>query len=116
MSQEVRELAAYMFVVLYRMFQEACGKIKKISSEEIIEFYEHNEGLMGRLEGTDERFLNRIAGLQSSKQPHVVKYVADALMEEGEGEGAVTLTNEQKGLLYLLLKTVVDALDQKGIG
>ena len=42
MGQEVRELAIYMFLVVYRMFQGAHGKIKKISSEEIIECYEHS--------------------------------------------------------------------------
>jgi hypothetical protein len=44
-----------------------------------------------------------------------MKYVADAVAEEGEGKDAVTLTNEQKGFLYLLLKSVVDVLDQKCI-
>jgi hypothetical protein len=116
MGREVSELAIYMFVVVYRMFQEAHGKIKKISSEEIIECYEHNEGLMERLEGADERFLDRIASVQTSRQPHVVNYVVDALMEEDEGEDAVALTEEQKGFLYLLLKTVIDVLDQKRIG
>jgi hypothetical protein len=33
MGQEIRELAIHMFLVAYRMFQEAHGKIKKISSE-----------------------------------------------------------------------------------
>ena len=112
MNREVRELAIYLFVVVYRMFQEANGKIKKISSDEIIECYEHNEALMGRLEGAHEGFLDRIASLQTSKQPHVVNYVADALMEEDEGEDALELTEEQKGFLYLLLKTVIDVLDQ----
>ena len=116
MGQEVRELAIYMLLVVYRMFQEAHGKIKKISSEEIIECYEHNEGLMERLEGAHEKFLDRVASVQTSRQPHVVKYVVDALMEENnEGEDAVALTDEQKGFLFLLLKTVIDVLDQKGI-
>lgn len=43
----------------------------------------------------------------------MVKYVADALMEEDEGENAVQLTEGQKGFLYLLLKTVIDVLYQK---
>jgi hypothetical protein len=116
MGREVRELAVYMFFVVYRMFQEAHGKIKKISSGEIIECYEHNEALMERLEGAHEKFLDRIVSLQTSRQPYVVKYVVDALMEEDdEGEDAVTLTEEQKGFLFLLLKTVIDVLDQKGI-
>jgi hypothetical protein len=116
MGREVSELAIYLFVVVYRMFQEAHGKIKKISPEEIIECYEHNESLMERLEGADEKFLDRIASVQTSRQPHVVNYVVDALMEEDdEGEDAVALTEEQKGFLYLLLKTVIDVLDQPGI-
>ena len=116
MSQEVRELAIYMFLVVYRMFQGAHGKIKRISSEEIIECYEHNESLMERLEGAHEKFLDRVASVQTSRQPYVVKYVVDALMEEDNGgEDAVALTEEQKGFLFLLLKTVIDVLDQKGM-
>jgi hypothetical protein len=49
MGQEVRELAIYMFAVVYGMFQEAHGKIRKISSREIIKCYEHNEGPVSRL-------------------------------------------------------------------
>jgi hypothetical protein len=114
MDQEVRKLAIYMFFVVHRMFQEVPGKIKKISSEETIERYKQNEGLIERLEGADEKFLDRIASVQASRQPYVVKYVLDALMEEEE-EDVVTLTEEQKGFLYLLLKTVIDVLDQKGM-
>jgi hypothetical protein len=56
-----------------------------------------------------------VDSLQTSTQPYVVKYVADALMEEDGGEDAVQLTAERKGFLYLLLKTVIDVLDQKCI-
>jgi hypothetical protein len=115
MGQEGRELAVYMFLVVYRMFQETHGRIRKISSKEIIECYEHNESLMKRLEGPHEKFLDRVASVQTSRQPYVMKYVVDALMEEDEGEEAVALTDEQKGFLFLLLKTVIDALDQKGM-
>jgi hypothetical protein len=46
----------------------------------------------------------------------MVKYVVDALMEaHDERQSGVALTEEQKGFLYLLLKTVVDVLDQKGM-
>jgi len=95
------------------MFQKAKGKIKKISSEEITECYEYNESLMERLEEAHEKFLDRAASIQISRQPYVVKYVVDALVEEEEGEGALTLAEEQKGFLFLLLKTVIDVLDQK---
>jgi hypothetical protein len=115
MGREVSELAIYMFVVVYRMFQEAHVKIQKISSEEIIKCYKHNESLMERLDGAHDKFLDRIASVQTSRQPYVVKYVADTLMEEDEGEDALVLTEEQKGSLFLLVKTVIDVLDQEGI-
>jgi hypothetical protein len=70
---------------------------------------------MERLEGSHEKFLDRIAGLQTSRQPYLVSYVVDTLMEEDEGED-LELTEEQKGFLYLLLKTVIDVLDQPEIG
>jgi hypothetical protein len=46
----------------------------------------------------------------------VVKYVVDALMEEDEGEDTVALTEEQKGFLFQVLKTVIDVIDQPGMG
>jgi hypothetical protein len=69
---------------------------------------------MERLEGAHENFLNRVASVQTSRQPHMVNYLVDALMEEDEGEDAAQLTEEQKGFIYLLLKTVIDVLDQEG--
>jgi hypothetical protein len=116
MGQGVRELAIYIFYVVYRTFQEAHRKIRKISSTEMIECYKHNESLMGRLGGAHDKFLDRVASVQTSRQPHVVNYLVDALMEDDEGEDAVALTEEQKGFLYLLLKTVIDVLDQSGPG
>jgi hypothetical protein len=53
--------------------------------------------------------------LQTSRQPYVVKYVADALMKDDEDQDAVALTDEQKGFLFLLFRTVIDVLDQKGM-
>jgi hypothetical protein len=115
MGQEVKELGIYMFFVVYRMFQKRQRKIKRISSEEIIKCHEHNESFWERSEGAHEKFLDRAASIQISKQPHVMKYVIDALMEEEGGEDAVQLTDEHKGFLFLLLKTVIDVLDQKGV-
>ena len=115
MGKEVQELAIYIFLFVYRMFQQAHGKIKKISLGVINECDERNEDLMGRLGEADEKFLDRIASVQTSRQPHVVNYVVDAITEEDGGEDALTLTDEQKGFLFLLFKTVIDVLDQNGV-
>jgi hypothetical protein len=36
-------------------------------------------------------------------------------MEKERGEDAFQIVDEQKGFLFLLLKTVIDVLDQKGV-
>jgi len=113
LEPEVGELAVYIAFVVYRIFEGSRKKIKKITAREISARYECNEDLIGRLEGAHEKFLDRIARIQVSKQPYVIKYVVDALMEESEEGDDVDLTDEDKGFLFLLLKTVVDLLDKK---
>ena len=112
MDPEVRELAIYIAFVVYRIFEGSQNKLKKITSKGIMDCYEYNEDLMGRLEGAHEKFIDRIARIQISKQPYVMKYVVDALIEESEEGDGVELTDEDKGFLFLLLKTVVDLLDK----
>jgi len=111
---EVKELAIYMFYVVCRMFQKnSKKKIKRISPEEIINCYEKNEQLMESLEGAHDKFLERIAEVQLAGQPYVMKYVLETIMEEPE-EDPVELTEEDIGYLFLLFKTVVGVLDEKG--
>jgi hypothetical protein len=111
---QVRELAIYMFFVVHRMFQKSSDeKVRRITAEEIIDSYEANENLMDRLKGAHERFFERIARVLVSRQPYVMKYVVDTLIEAPEDEEApVELTEEDVGYLFLLLKTVVDLLDE----
>ncbi len=112
-DEQVRELAIYMFFVVYRMFQKSSTKkLRKITAEEIIAGYESNEKLLERLEGAHERFFERIARVQFSQQPYVMKYVVETLIEAPEEEDSVELTEEDVGYLFLLLKTVVDLLDE----
>jgi hypothetical protein len=110
---EVKELVIYIAFVVYRIFVGSRNKVKKVTSKEIIDCYEYNQDLMETLEGAHEKFIDRIARVQLSKQPYVMKYVVDALMEETEEGDGVELTDEDKGFIFLLLKTVVDLLDKR---
>jgi hypothetical protein len=112
MDAEVKELAIYIAFVVYRIFESSRGKTKKLTSAEIMSSYESNETLMGSLENTHEKFIDRITGMQSFKQPYVMEYVLDALFEEAEEADEVELTDEDRGYLFLLLKTEVDLLDK----
>lgn len=112
-TQEVKELAIYMLVVVYRMFCKAHGKqIGSVSAEEIMASYDKNEKLILSLEGAHERFYDRIARIHISDQPYVMKYVIDALAETPEEDDPIVLTDDEMGILFLLFKTVVDVLNE----
>ena len=114
LDQEVKELALYMFFVVCRIFEKASVKrMKKISSQKIIKCFESNEDLLERLEGTHEKFLDRIGRTQILPvQPSVMKFVVDTLYEGPKEGDPVELTEDDTGYLFLLFKTVIDVLDQ----
>ena len=111
---EVQGLAFYMLFVIYRMFEKSAPqKIKKITEEEIIHCHEQNEAFVESLKDTHNRFFERIARVQLSSQPYVMKYVTEALIEAPEGQDPVPLTEDDTGFLFLIFKTVVDVLNGK---
>jgi len=111
-QQQVKELAVYIAFVVYKIFLESSGKIPRISSKEIMDRYDENTRLIESLEGAHEKFIDRIAGVQISKQPYVMKYVLEALMEDAEEDG-IDLTDEDIGSLFLLFKTEIEILDRR---
>jgi hypothetical protein len=112
LRQEVKELAIYIGFVVYKMFLDSGGKIPRISSKEIMVTYDENTRLIESLEGAHEKFIDRIAGVQVSKQPYVMKYVLEALMEDTEEDG-IDLTKDDIGSLFTLFKTEIEVLDKR---
>lgn len=114
LNNEVQGLAFYMLFVICRMFEKcAPQKIKKITEEEIISCHEQNEAFIESLKDTHNRFFERIARVQLSSQPYVMKYVTETLIEAPEEEDSVPLTEDDTGYLFLIFKTVVDVLNEK---
>ncbi|MCG2720542.1 MAG: hypothetical protein L6290_00790 [Thermodesulfovibrionales bacterium] len=112
LQQEVKELAIYIAFVVYRMFLDSSGKIPRISSKEIMARHNETTRLMESLEGAHEKFIDRIANVQVSQQPYVMKYVLEALMEDAEEDG-IDLTEEDIGSLFMLFMTEIEVLDKR---
>ncbi len=112
LSSEASELAFYLLFTIYRMFQKGSPRaIRNINGDQIEHSLDQNEDLLARLEGAHERFVERVAQVESSRQPWVMKYLVETLIEADEGEDPVELTEEEIGALFLVLKTVVDVID-----
>jgi hypothetical protein len=118
LDEEAEELGVYLLFVVYRMFLKGYGKkIRKITQKELAECYEKNGNAMESLGSAHEKFIERFAQTQMTGQPHVLRYVAEALLEslenDDDDDDFEPLNDEDIGALFLLLKTAVDCLNSK---
>ena len=62
----------------------------------------------------DEGFPERVRGVDGRAQPHILDEVLWALYERGEDkqEGEVDLDTDASALVYIMLWTAVEALDE----
>jgi hypothetical protein len=96
-----------------RIFEKGAKKrIRKIPAKKIMKRFEANQDFLERLSLMDERFLKGIAESESWEQPYVLQYVVEALVETPEGDEPVHLSEEEFGYTFLLLKTVIDVLQE----
>jgi hypothetical protein len=113
LDQEVSALALFWFFNVCRMFQKAYRRpLQQVSHDTIVACYESNEALIESLEKTHDRFVERIASIQLSDQPYVMQYMVESLFEQVDEKEGLELTEDNTGYLFLLLKTVVDALNK----
>lgn len=113
LCEEARELAVYMFFVVYRIFETAYDQqLPRISTEQILEQDQETDQLMTNLMEADEGTLAFTAIKETSRQPWVTQYVVESLVEAPEGDDPVYLSEEEFGQIFLVLKTVVDLLDR----
>jgi hypothetical protein len=113
-SPDAHELAFFVFTVIWETFRRATPKrIEPVTADAIVAQYERNMAGLDRLEGAHEEFLKRAAAVQMSHCTAVVGYLVEAIMEAPlDPEAPLELTDEDIGMLYLVLITVIDLLDE----
>jgi len=112
LSTDAQQVAVYLYAVIHRMFEKSAGGLTPATPQSIEAAYEGNQAFLGKFEHAHERFLEKAAESVASSQPFVMKYLVEALMETPEGDDPVVLSDEETGLILLVLKTVVDIFDE----
>jgi hypothetical protein len=111
LGNDAKELALYMFVVVYRMYEMHFGKrLQNVGVKLVEEIRDRNADTMESLLGADEGVLMEAAISQSAHQPAVMQYVGGCLFEPADEED-VELSDDEQGAVFIVLKTVIDALD-----
>ena len=79
-----------MFFTIHRMFAKGSGRdIESIVGGKIEHWLDQNETLLGRLGGAHEKFVERVAQVEASRQPFVMKYLVETLIEAPEGDDPI---------------------------
>jgi hypothetical protein len=108
--------ANYLFFVIARMFCATAPRIRSVSIGAVEACVAEIETAMASLEGAHGKFLERAARVLSSRQPHVFRYLTEAIMELPENESdPLALTADDQGGIFVILATVIKALDEKGL-
>jgi hypothetical protein len=107
----VQEMAVYLYYVILQMFERAASKrLRAVPISRVERVAKANESHLSKLTVADERFLKRAAEVHTAAQPYVFRYLVEALLEENDSD----LTDDEEGLVFLTLKTVIDVLDEAG--
>src|SRR5262245_30879424 len=75
---DASELATYLFFVILRMFETECPKkIGMIKPAKIDACYDSNEAMLQRLENVHDKFFDRVARVEASRQPHIFMFLVE---------------------------------------
>jgi hypothetical protein len=110
-NQSEREVLLFLGVVVWQIMLQKTRPLTKVT-EEILDKAEADnlkmaEYLRGETEAGFEEATRKIIG--NYKQPEVLRYVVEAIMEDTEESSPIR--EENKGIMLLDLKTVIDCLD-----
>ena len=113
LNQDERELLLYLGMVVWQMMSQGSRPLVKITEDVVDEMERSNMKVVEYLKNEPETGFIKVTKemIENYPQPEVLKYIVEALMEEQE-EGCV-IRNENKGLMMLYLKTVIDCFDRE---
>jgi len=107
---DVIGLGLYVMLVIVEMFRSAPGiRIRKVRAREISDRWAYNRKLSVKLAVRGRLDPAAPAVAELSTEPHVFRYLPEAIGEENQ-EDPVPLTNAEYWHLVAVLKTVLDTV------
>jgi hypothetical protein len=113
LNQDERELLLFLGMTIWEMMRHGTPRPRRVGEQRMEQFIERS-GQMAEylMDESPEDFEDAVEKIfQGHNQINVLRYAVEALfeMEEDEDSG---VREEMKGLIFMNLKTVVEALDQ----
>jgi hypothetical protein len=113
LNEDERKLLLYLGTVIWEIMRQGTPRPKRVSAKRMNQFIDRTdkmtEYLMG--ESTDDFETSVVKIFQEHNQINVLRYAVEALFEMEE-EDRDEIREEIKGLIFMNIKTIVEALDQ----
>lgn len=113
LNEDERKLLLYLGTVIWEIMRQGTPRPKRVSAKRMNQFIDRTdqmtEYLMG--ESADDFETSVVKIFQEHNQINVLRYAVEALFEMEE-EDEDEIREEMKGLIFMNLKTIVEALDQ----
>jgi hypothetical protein len=111
LSPAAQETAIYAFVVICHMFETSSSKpLPRAKRKQIVAAYEKINEQLGRLIAADDHFMERHAAVATGREPFVMRYVTEILLEPDDPEA--TVPDDEIGEIFMCLQAVVDVLHE----
>ncbi len=113
LNREEREQLLYLGIVVWQIMLQGTST-PPVINEEILEGVEDvNIKMLEYVDGEpDSDFVDTIKKIMNNyNQPEILRYVVEALMEDTDEEES-NIRDENIGLLFIYLKTVIDCFDK----
>ncbi len=113
LNRDERELLLYMGIIIWQAMSQGDVSPPKVTEKILDEMERKNIRMLEELEETSEREIMDTMEkmIETYSQPTILKYVLETLIEE-PGEEDYDIRDENKGLIFIFLKTVIDSLNK----
>jgi hypothetical protein len=109
-GQQIQELSLFLSYMTFKVVEMSSGSPKTIEPEKMEAAYHETESWMTRLSlaGDNELPASVAGSLERDSEPYLLQYVISELNEPMEG--GAELSDEEKGEVFFVLKTVISSL------
>jgi hypothetical protein len=108
LSGPAQELGGYVFFVIHEALRGRNGRLPVVKTAAILRALDQNQRLLERL-GT-QVFEKAAAAGEVTAQPALFAYMVDVVF--GQNAAEPEIDGDEKGTLFLILKTMIDVLDE----
>lgn len=112
LNQDEREELLFMGTAVWKAMIDSAGSIPKVTQKKIDEIEEINISTLESLEGKSNSAFQAAseAIIENHNQKDILGFITEVLSELAEDDEAIRA--DETGLMFIILKTVVEALDK----